>query len=409
MASINSSRGSRSACGTERLYVSHAQLSGARRSCSLSASEPPVVPVAVPWGGTTIPRFERCVGWIPYQHAIACLHVGPSSLATIIQVLQPQAHPPLALRAPRRPCKLFVCRLPVMTTGSEVPSLALPQQMSAAQIFPELAQRQQASAEVRAPADARATLVQQESIAKGGLVSQLSQQMDDMTKTHQAERLKAKKEKEKVESYANVKSVGVGTFSLGAPREMIAAVQKTSCALDAGNTWPCSQKDVSLAAPASLVDSLLYCATAGVFSQNLVTLLKLPGGRPVARNLLIVNLIFSGMGIAIISFLATTNWDSLHQAIGSSKRAKHEMPATDRAVRDQTHEHNVEGGPRSKDSPPTKQKAATVKYLERAEEACDVVRSGAAMQVLNYLTALCGLVVTITSSALGSFVVSEGQ
>lgn len=94
----------------------------------------------------------------------------------------------------------------------------------------------------------------------------------------------------------------------------------------------------------------------GVFVQNLVLLLRLPPGRPTARALLILNLLFAGAGIALTLFLWTVSWDTLGKARDPNRG-------------------RLRG-----------------------------LWCGEAVRLLNFVVALCAVCVSITSSALASFV-----
>jgi hypothetical protein len=190
------------------------------------------------------------------------------------------------------------------------------------------------------------------------------------------------KEKEKLQSYTNIKSLTVGGFSLGAQpcltmhehgyswRAHPVAIPHACTLATSSPSVVCLRRThiVKRSRAASCVScpEATIALDAGVFVQNLVILLKLPAGRPKARGLLIANLVFASLGIAITSFLATTKWDTLHKSCIKVKGDKHQ--------KDQTR-----------------------------------LLCGGLLQVLNYIVALCALVVSITSSALGSFVLGEGQ
>ena len=95
-----------------------------------------------------------------------------------------------------------------------------------------------------------------------------------------------------------------------------------------------------------------------VFAQNLVLLLKLPEGRLHARGLLVTNLLFSGLGVLLTVLLSATSWQTLHKkSEGGSLKGR--------------------------------------------------VLCGQTLRMVNFTVALCSIGVTITSSALGSFVIGD--
>ena len=180
--------------------------------------------------------------------------------------------------------------------------------------------------------------------------------------------------------------------------------------------WSKHQADKKLLEGYTNVKSLEVGAfSLGVFVQNLVTLLKLPDGRPEARGLLIINLFFAGLGILITALLGSFKWETLYKAgasqserdaravatnlkklASSADRAAHSIQAVEEAVKWR------EAAKAAQDA-----MAALDDARQDAQDHHDIGWNAQWLRRLNFVVAVCAIVVSITGSAVGAFVLAD--